>query len=57
MIKNADKIGGGTTALNDKRITNLVFFSEKPNWMILQLIINGSNEYSRPSARAGKVYK
>lgn len=29
MIKNADKIGGGTTALNDKRITKFGFFLRK----------------------------
>ena len=29
MVKNADKIGGGTTALNDKRITKVGAFLRK----------------------------
>lgn len=39
MVKNADKIGGGTTALNDPRITRVGRFCAKQKWMSLQIFL------------------
>lgn len=38
MVKNADKIGGGTTALNDPRITRVGRFAQT-KWMSLQIFL------------------
>lgn len=51
MIKNADKVGGGTTALNDPRITKVGFFLRKTKLdEIPQLfnIIGGSMSFIGP---------
>ena len=51
MVKNADKIGGGTTALNDSRITRVGAFLRKTKLdEIPQLfnIINGSMSFIGP---------
>lgn len=51
MVKNADKIGGGTTALNDPRITNVGNFLRKTKLdEIPQLfnIINGTMSFIGP---------
>ncbi|WP_270655483.1 sugar transferase [Eubacterium callanderi] len=40
MIKNADKIGGGTTALNDKRITKIGNFLRKTKLDEIPQLIN-----------------
>ena len=51
MVKNADKIGGGTTALNDSRITGVGAFLRKTKLdEIAQLlnIINGTMSFVGP---------
>lgn len=43
MVKNADKIGGGTTALNDSRITKVGAFLRKTKLDMIIIINCGEN--------------
>ena len=39
MVKNADKIGGGTTALNDRRITRVGVFLRKTKLKLVVIVL------------------